>query len=220
MTGTIDLPGYGRLKQRTMTKEQLAHVWDDILDTTRMPVETGVRVDGLRADGDAWVVSAGERTWRAANVILAIGRRGSPRRLGVSGEDQAHVHYRLLEPDPFAGKHVLVVGGGNAAAECALALADAGKCAGVALSYRRAQLARLRGAVRQRIESAFASGRVTPLLATEVVSIGHADVTLRRAAGEVDRRRADAVIVQIGGTPPGDLLARLGIDMVTKRGEA
>jgi thioredoxin reductase len=203
-----------------MSKEQLGRVWDDVLATTQLPVETGVRVDALNAQGDLWAVVAGERVWRAANVVLALGRRGSPRRLGVPGEDQPHVHYRLLEPEPFAGKRVLVVGGGNAAAECALALADAGTCAAVGLSYRRAQLARLRGQVRERLDAAFAAGRVAPHLETEVESIGKSDVTLRRANGTRERLLTDAVIVQIGGTPPGDLLSRLGIATVTKMGQA
>ena len=78
----------------------------------------------------------------AANVVLALGRRGAPRQLGVPGEDLAKVSYRMIEPAAFAGRRVLVVGGGNAAADCALGLA--GVAASVGLSYRRAELARLR----------------------------------------------------------------------------
>lgn len=219
LTGSIELPGYGRLRRRTMKKEELERTLDDVRDTTTLPLETGVCVDALRRDGDTWVVGAGDRAWRAANVILALGRRGAPRKLGVPGEDQPHVHYRVLETEPFIAKHVLVVGGGSSAAECALALADSGRCATVALSYRRSSLARVQGEVRQRLEEAFASGRVAALLGTRIETIAERDVSLAFVDGRRERRRADSVIVQIGGTVPEELLARLGIAMVTKRGE-
>jgi thioredoxin reductase len=151
-------------------------------------------------------------------VVLALGRRGAPRRLDVPGEDLAKVSYRMLEPEPFAGQHVLVVGGGNAAADCALALTDSGLPASVGLSYRRRELARMRPSVRDRIDAAFASGKLTPHLGTEVVEIAPDHVTLRSPAG-VSPLRNDAVIVQIGGTAPRDLLHTIGIELVEKRGE-
>jgi thioredoxin reductase len=154
-------------------------------------------------------------------VLLALGRRGAPRQLGVPGEELDKVSYRLLEPEPFAGKHVLVVGGGNAAADCALALADAGGCASVGLSYRKRELARLRGSVRGRVEEAFQRGTIRALLGTEVVSIAARHVVLtagKHAARE--QLQNDAVIVQIGGTSPVQLLHSVGIELVEKRGDA
>ena len=156
MTGSFELPGYGTVRRKTMSKEQLLALWTDIRERTQLPVQEGVRVESIRAEGSAWRVIADTWQDRAAAVVLALGRRGAPRQLGVPGEELPKVAYRLLEPEPFAGKHVLVVGGGNAAADCAIALADAGVCASVALSYRRAELARLRSSVRAAIERAFA----------------------------------------------------------------
>lgn len=219
MTGAFDLPGFGAVRRKTMSKEDLLELWTDVRARTQLPVQEGVRVEAIRAEGEAWRVIA--ETWqdRAAAVVLALGRRGAPRRLGVPGEDLPKVAYRLLEPEPFAGQRVLVVGGGNAAADCALALADAGLCASVALSYRRPELARLRGSVRQAIERAFHAGKIQPLLGTEVVAIAERHVMLQ-APGGLEELPNDRVIVQIGGQSPSALLQTIGIELVEKRGEA
>lgn len=219
MTGNLELPGYGTVRRKTMSKEDLLALWDDIRARTQLPIREGVRVDGLIEEAGRWRVIGDGLDEPAANVVLALGRRGAPRQLGVPGEDLAKVTYRMIEPAAFAGRHVLVVGGGNAAADCALGLADAKVAASVALSYRRAELARLRPSVRARIEAAFASGAITPHLGTEVVRITEHHVELRRDH-HVESLANDDVIVQIGGTPPNQLLKAIGIELVEKRGEA
>jgi thioredoxin reductase len=125
----------------------------------------------------------------------------------------------VIEPEPFANQHVLVVGGGNTAADCAIALANAKLCASVSLSYRRAELARLRASVRKDIERGFADGTIVPLLGTEVVSIAERHVTLKTPEGTREMVN-DRVVVQIGGQPPSALLRTIGIELVEKRGEA
>jgi len=219
MTGSFELPGFGTVRKKTMNKEALIELWTDIRERTQLPVTEGVRVQAITAEGKAWRVSG--ETWndRAANVILALGRRGAPKQLGVPGEELPKVAYRLLEPEPFAGKHVMIVGGGNAAADCAIALADSKLCASVALSYRRMELPRLRSSVRTAIERCFAEGSIKPLLGTEVVSIAERQVMLKSANG-LEPVANDEVIVQIGGQPPSALLKSVGIELVEKRGEA
>jgi thioredoxin reductase len=219
MTNSFELPGYGKIRRRTMSKEELLALWDDIRARTALPVREGLKVDLIAADRDGWRVCADAWSEHAPSVILALGRRGAPRRLEIPGEELAKVHYRLLEPEPFAGKHVLVVGGGNSAADCALALADAGTCASVGISYRRRELARMRSSVRERIEREIARGKIVAHLGTEVTSITASEVMLKSNAGTVPLRNDD-VIVQIGGTSPRDLLHTLGIELVEKRGEA
>ena len=217
MTGNLELPGYGTVRRKTMSKEDLLALWDDIRERTQLPIREGVRVDGLIEEAGRWRVIGDGLDEPAANVVLALGRRGAPRQLGVPGEDLAKVSYRMIEPTAFAGRRVLVVGGGNAAADCALGLI--GVAASVGLSYRRAELARLRASVRARIEAAFASGAITPHLGTEVVRITEHHVELRRDH-HVEALANDDVIVQIGGTPPNQLLKAIGIELVEKRGEA
>ena len=218
MTGNLELPGYGTVRAKTMSKEDLEGLWRDIQLRTQMPLETGLRVDGVMSDGAAWAVRAGGWEKRAANVVLALGRRGAPRTLGVPGEELPKVVYRVLEPEPFAGKHVMIVGGGNAAADCALSLADAG-CASLALSYRRGELARVWSSVRDRVQRAITDGKLETLFRTEVEAINAQHVILRGPAGRIERRN-DTVVVQIGGTAPDELLRTIGIELIEKRGEA
>lgn len=220
MTGTVDIPIFGKVKRQTMSKEQLLELFGRIRANTNLPIAEGERVEGLaRHPQGGWVVrsTGGER--RAAHVILALGRRGSPRKLGVPGEELDKVSYRVLEPEVFRDQHVLVVGGGNAAADCVVALAEHGRCASVTLSYRRAELARLRAGAAEQVAGAIAAGSVRALMPTEVVSIGERDVTLKNGHGHMTIEN-DAVIVQIGGTAPAELLGKFGIMTVVKRGEA
>jgi len=220
MTGVLDIPRFGTVKQRTMTKEQLVELWQQIREQTDIPVRTGALVDALARDDDGvWRVFSSDGEVRAANVVLALGRRGSPRKLDVPGENLAKVSYRLIEPAAFEAMRVLVVGGGNAAAECTLALADSGGCPEVALSYRRGELARLRGSVRARLDRAIETGKIVAHLPTEVTEIRPDEVQLRRGDGSTFAVRNDAVIVQVGGTPPAKLLESFGVDTVVKRGE-
>lgn len=220
MTGEIELPGFGKVARQKLSKEQLVELWGKIYEQTRPPVVTGELVTGLdqRVDG-MWGVVTDASVRHAANVILALGGRGSPQKLGVPGEELSKVAYRLLEPSEFAGKNVLVVGGGNSAVESALALLDQGACASVSISYRRTEFARCRAENKQRINAAIAAGRVRALFGTTVSQIGEGFVALKDSAGRDAHLPNDAVIVQIGGTPPAQVLGELGIAMVKKYGE-
>ncbi|HMR09148.1 MAG TPA: NAD(P)-binding domain-containing protein [Polyangiaceae bacterium] len=220
MTGPLDFPLFGRVKKKTMSKEALISLWRQIMAQCQLPLATGHVVERItRQQNDMWLVESSTQKWEAANVVLALGMRGSPRKLGVPGEELEKVAYRLLEPDPFAGKHVLIVGGGNSAVESALSLADFGRCASVAISYRRDAFARCRGDNRRRIEEAIQGGRVRALMPSNLSAIEPNRVLLKGADGSVEALQNDAVIAQIGGTAPADLLKTFGINLVTKYGE-
>ncbi len=221
MTGPLEFALIGTVSRRRMSKEDLVELWESIQQKTQMPVKNGVLVEGVVADSDGmWRLETSVGAVRAANVLLGLGRRGTPRKLEVPGEEQNKVHYALIEPKIFAGKHVLVVGGGNSAVESALSLADAGGCASVAISYRRAAFARCRAENRRRIDELIAAGKVRPFMPSEVVRIGTHDVVLRDDQKREQVIPNDGVVVQIGGTAPSELLQKFGIEVVTKRGEA
>lgn len=221
MTGSFELPGYGKVARRTMSKEYLVALWESVQRSTNLPLTSGVTVEALEQGPDAaWTVVTSAGRKRAASVLLALGRRGAPRKLGVPGEELDKVVYRVIEPEAFSGRRVLVVGGGNAAAYCALALARSGGCAQVTLSYRRRELARLRAQVREDFDALVAAGAIEARLGTEVERIEEHAVVLRDESGKRARLDNDAVVVQIGGIAPSDVLRTFGVETVVKYGEA
>ncbi len=221
MTGPLEFPMYGRVSKRKMSKEQLVALWEDISEKTGLQVAVGELVEKIeRGDDDSWLVSSTGGVFKTANVLLALGRRGSPRKLDVPGEEQSKVVYRVIEPEVFEDQHVLVVGGGNAAVESAFALVDGGRCASVTISYRKTNFARCRQPNRKRIEAEIEAGRLTALLGTQVEEIFEDRVTLRNGSEEPLSIQNDAVVIQVGGTAPTGLLQDIGIEIVTKYGEA
>jgi thioredoxin reductase len=207
--------------RRQLSKEQLVALWTEIREKTQPPLVTGELVTRLDpTDNGMWAVTSDRAVRHAANVILALGGRGSPQKLGVPGEEQQKVAYRLLEPGEFARKHVIVVGGGNSAVESAVALADSGGCASVSISYRRKEFARCRAENRRRIQAHIETGRVRALFGTELAVIDPESITLRDDSKRSAQLANDAVIVQIGGTPPATLLRSLGIELTMKYGES
>jgi thioredoxin reductase len=149
-------------------------------------------------------------------VLLAIGRRGSPRKLGVPGEELPKVVYRLIDPEQYRGQAVLVVGGGDSALEAAIAISEQPDTT-VALSYRSAAFARVKEKNRQRLAGQEKAGRLRVVLSSNVKSITAQEVVL--ACGDAaEELRNDAVIVCAGGELPIPLLQKIGIAFETKRG--
>ena len=129
-----------------------------------------------------------------------MGRRGTPRRLGVPGEEQAKVVYDIVEMEDFAGRRVLVVGGGDSAIESALGLANQPGTT-VHLSYRGSDFARAKDRNRDKLDAAVAKGTVTLLLGSTVREV-RADVVVLDVGGESMILPNDDVVVRIGGDAP------------------
>ncbi len=183
MTEPLKIPGVGKVGAREILKEDLMAIWTDAIREAGLDVETGVTVTGLDplAEGGFRVRSSkGEH--RARKVILAIGRRGVPRKLDIPGEELSNVVYSLREPEAYAGDRILVVGGGDSAVEAALALAGQPGTE-VRISYRRDRFSRIKAGNRERITRAEAEGAVSVLWSTEVVENRIGEVLLRRDAG-------------------------------------
>ncbi|GAB4474365.1 MAG: hypothetical protein OHK0044_19020 [Burkholderiaceae bacterium] len=219
MTAPVKLPIVGRVKMGPeISKEALLAKFQDIARRARLKFQFGEKMEAIERDGDVFVVRTTRATYRTGAVLLAIGRRGTPRKLGVPGEERSKVVYRLIDPEQYRGKKVLVVGGGDAALEAAIALADEPGCE-VTLSYRSEAFSRVKPANRSRLQQRQAAGRVRVLLKSNVKSIDAATVTLLHEDRE-QRLPNDAVIVCAGGELPFDLLKKVGIAFETKRGTA
>ena len=207
-------PLYGDLWVADASKEMLLTVWQQVIDRTPLDVRTGQRVEGIEVAAEGFVVHAGGSSWRAGSVVLALGRRGTPRRLGVPGEEREGVYYDIVEMEAFAGQRVIVVGGGDSALESALGLAHQPGTT-VALAYRGTDFSRAKERNRAHLDEAVAAGTLRVWRSTEVRAIGEGTVTLECEGVRRDEP-ADAVIVRVGGDPPAAFLAAAGIRTVRK----
>ena len=199
-------------------KEALLDFWRDVERRTGLQIRYRERVEAISRDGTASWCGPVAVEYRTTSVLLAIGRRGTPRKLGVPGEELPKVVYRLIDPEQYAGRDVLVVGGGDSALEAAASVAESGG-RHVTLSYRGDAFSRAKPKNRERIAAAERSGRLRVLLKSEVRRIDASRVILACDGREVELPN-DAVIVSAGGVLPSDFLRSCGIDVETKYGTA
>ena len=217
MTEPVEIPHFGRLGRRSVSKEELLAAWQRAVARGAVKIEEGVRVEGLEGEDGRFVLQTTRGPVPARKVVLATGRRGSPRKLGVPGEELSKVSYGLADPDQYAGRRVLVVGGGDSAIESARMLAEAG--ADVAICHRGGSFDRAREANRSRIDALAAYGRLEVLLSAVVRSIGPSEVDLVQA-GRARRLANDYVVIQAGGQLPLEFLQRVGVSLRRYHGEA
>lgn len=218
MTSPVTLPIVGKLRFGHTSKEALLEFWQGVERKTGLPMRYGERVESIVRAGSGFAVRTSKGEHKAASVLLAIGRRGTPRKLEVPGEELPKVVYRLIDPEQYAGKDVLVVGGGDSALEAAASIAESGGRR-VTLSYRGDAFSRAKPSNRERIAAAGKSGRLVVMLASEVRRIGPASVTLTHDGHEFDVPN-DAVIVSVGGVLPAEFLRNVGLEVETKYGTA
>ncbi len=218
MTAPVDLPVVGKMHFKETTKEALMEFWDGIIRQTGLRIQTGQRVEKVTSQGDSFLVTTTQEEFHARAVLLAIGRRGTPRKLGVPGEEQSKVVYRLIDAEQYSNQHVLVVGGGDSALEAAISLSEAPGTT-VTISYRSEAFSRAKEKNRQKIAQAEQQGRLQVLMKSNVKSIEEKTVTIATEDGElcIDN---DAVIVCAGGILPTPFLKSIGIEVETKFGTA
>lgn len=218
MTAPVDLPLIGKVRITETSKEALLGFWQDVEQRTGVRIRYNERVEAVRREGNGFLVTTTTGSHRCRAVLLAIGRRGTPRTLGVPGEDQPKVVYRLLDPEQYRGQHVLVVGGGDSALEAAAACAEQPGTR-VTLAYRGGAFNRAKPKNRDRVQQLAAEGSLELLLGTEPLSVGPDQVELQGPQGRVQRPN-DAVIVCAGGILPTSFLKQIGIHVETKYGTA
>ncbi len=218
MTRPAVLPLVGRLNFKEVSKEALLKVWSDIAGRTRLKINYGEQVETIARSGSEFEVRTTRASYRSSAVLLAIGRRGTPRKLEVEGEDQAKVVYRLIDPQQYQCQHVLVVGGGDSALEAAASIAEQPGTT-VTLSHRSESFSRAKAKNRERLAAAEGSGRLKVYLQSSIKRIGRHDVEIEHLGRQL-RIENDAVIVCIGGILPTAFLKSAGIMVDTKYGTA
>src|SRR3569833_219795 len=219
MTAPVIVPLLGKVTLRQTSKEALLEFWQEAERKTGVKINYRERVEQVIRDGSGFLVKTTRAEYRTHSVLLAIGRRGTPRKLGVPGEDLPKVVYRLIAPEQYSGQHVMVVGGGDSALDAAASVAEAGSAC-VILAYRGAAFDRAKARNRERVSSLADSGRLRVLLSSNLTQIGDGTVAIEQTRGHLIKVRNDAVIVNAGGVLPTEFLRTMGISGETKYGTA
>lgn len=219
MTSLVELPLYGKVKMFETSKTELLKLWTDVLSKNDLVVQEHCKVESIEKK-ESWflIETADGKTYSSCKVLLAIGRRGSPRKLGIPGELSEKVAYRLLEPELINNRNIVVVGGGDSAIEAALLLSEKNN---VMLSYRGEAFSRLKPRNNEAILSAAMAGKVDLRLNTQLQSIEKEFVTIFDSKeGKTFEMANDLVFIFAGGELPTQFLIKSGIQITKKFGEA
>jgi thioredoxin reductase (NADPH) len=219
MTQPVMLPIVGKVEMYDISKEELLGFWQRILRDQKLKVNFNERMENITKTTKGYEVKTSKATYQTANVLLAIGRQGTPRKLDVAGEDHAKVVYRLIDPEQYRQQHVLVVGGGDSALEAAIAISEQPDTT-VTLSYRSEAFGRVKPKNREKLQKAEEAKRLTVQLKSNVKEIHSDTVKIELANKEVVEIPNNAVIVCAGGVLPTPFLKEIGVMVETHYGKA
>lgn len=212
------------VREKPTREELLSHYIHFVLDH-KLHINTGEAVVDAEKSGDEFIVRTEcrgfhveekNKTYRARNVLFAMGAMEHPRRLNIPGEDLAKVHHRFVEPYPYVRKEALVVGGGNSAAEAALFLSEEGAQTTMAIwredwENRDPKAGAMKHWVRLPLEREIAEGRLRVILYKRIDEITKSTVRLTTDTGETMTIANDVVFVLIGSDADLSLLKKLGV---------
>lgn len=216
MTAPAQLPIVGKVRFRETTKEVLLTFWQKVEKDTNVKINYNERMESITAKGNGYEVKSNKGSYQTSTILLAIGRRGTPRKLNAPGEEQTKVVYRLIDPEQYRGQHVLVVGGGDSALEAAHSIADEPGTK-VTLSYRSGAFSRAKVKNREKVERYGAEGKINVLMSSNVKEILKDKVIIDKEGQNIILPN-DAVIISAGGIVPTGLLKTIGINVETKYG--
>ena len=210
MTSPVEFPMYGKFKKMELSKEELLAFWTQVLQRVDFKFRKGEKVNNIQKGPDAvFTVTTAKGQYRARSVVLAMGKTGSPRKLGVKGEDLPKVMYRLIEADHYVNKKILVIGGGDSAVEGAMGLAhQVGNT--VTLSYRQAEFSRIKERNAVRIQESIRRGKLKVIFNSNPVEFTK-DAVVLEIAGQTQRIPNDYVWIFAGGEPPTAFLKKIGV---------
>jgi thioredoxin reductase len=212
MTSPVEFPMHGKFTKLEISKEKLMDFWSSVVKKGGLKVRTNEKVETIEHQEDGtFAIRSALGSYRARHVILALGRRGTPRKLGIKGEELPKVMYGLIEAEAYVNANILVVGGGDSAVEAALGLAHQ-KGNRVTLSYRQAEFSRIKERNAQRIQEAARSGKIKVLFLSNPVEVRDRSV-LVEVEGKVAELPNDWMWVFAGGEPPNAFLKKVGVAM-------
>jgi thioredoxin reductase len=218
MTAPVKLPIIGQVKMGEISKEELLQFWNKVIQKTGIKISYNERMETITKTSNGFIVKTTKQNYQTRAVLLAIGRRGTPRKLEVHGEELPKVVYRLIDPEQYRNMHVLVVGGGDSALEAAISIAEEPGTT-VALSYRSEAFGRGKQKNRDRLKALSDRGKIKIMLKSTVKRIEPDKVILNFENKEISLPN-DGIIVCAGGILPTPFLKEIGIMVETKFGTA
>lgn len=219
MTSPMYIPLYGKVKLSQTTKTELLELWREVLSKNKIKINEQEKVEEIKKDNNHFVIKTNKGEYSSKGVVLAIGRRGTPRKLGVPGEEKEKVFYRLLEPELIHNNDILVIGGGDSAVEAALLLSDENNR--VTLSYRGETFSRLKSKNLEKINNAIDKKKITVIFHSQVIEIFDGEVILSVKDADSNLKiKNDFVYIFAGGELPTAFLEKVGIKINKKFGEA
>lgn len=218
MTNPMNLPLYGKVKLFDTSKDELLKIWNDALQKNEIEISENTKVENIipQTNETFKVVTAKGEELFCNQVLIAIGRRGTPRKLGVKGEGLPKVYYRLLEPERIQNKNILVVGGGDSAIESAMLLMEDNE---VIISYRKNQFARIKPKNKERILQAQLDKKISIIYSSNLVEIKDQIIQLKVDSEEnIEELKNDLVYIFAGGELPTKFLSNAGIEIKKRFG--
>jgi thioredoxin reductase len=181
-----------------------------VLHRADFKVRTREKAETIRRGEDGtFTIDTNQGIYASRAVVLALGRTGTPRKLGVKGEELPKVMYRLVEADHYINKRILVVGGGDSAIEAAMGLAHQPGNQ-VTLSYRKDTFTRIKDRNAKRIADCIRSGKIKVVFNSMPVEF-RPEAVLLQTEGQVQEIANDYVWIFAGGTPPNEFLKQVGV---------
>jgi thioredoxin reductase len=212
MTQPVDIPLYGKLDKSEYSKEHLLDTWLSAIDQFGVIIKPLEKVDSVSRKEAYFEVVTPKGTYTSKFVVLAMGRRGTPRKLVVPGESLEkvmYVMYQLVDAQSFNNNNILVVGGGDSAVEAAVGLArQPGNR--VTVSYRKPQFFRMKKKNEDQIGEHIRNKEITPFFESNVKEILEDSVKIDQAGKSIEIPN-DYVFIFAGGIPPFDMLKKMGI---------
>ncbi len=212
MTAPVDLPLWGKVKFTEAKKEALLELWQNVIAKTKLKIHTGEKVTDIQRniDGNFEITSTTKKV-KVKYIVLALGRRGTPRKLGIPGEELSKVAYRLIDAASYKGASVVIVGGGDSAIEAAIGLA-AQQNNKVIISYRKEEFSRIKERNKQHLDEYLAKKKLTVIFNSDVQEIKECSVLLK-IQNDVKEIPNDYVFIFAGGELPNAFLKKIGIQM-------
>jgi len=218
MTNEMNLPLYGKVKLYETSKSELLQLWSDVLNKFQIKINEQEKAENIEKKEDHFLIKTTKGIYFSSKVLLAVGRRGSPRKLGIPGEEKEKVFYRLIEPELIHNQKVLIAGGGDSAVEAALMLADEANI--VTVSYRSNAFSRLKPKNLDRINESIANGRVNVIFNSNPIEIKDNTVVVSLEQKEQIEIENNLVYIFAGGELPTKFLESIGVKISVKHGEA